>query len=111
MWFEGPVVKVAFTGDLEKHREATRSLIGDHPAQLVQVKYTMLELSRVQGLISRDIRWLAMQGIRVSAWGVQENENKVFLMVAKSTTRTVRVLEERYGDDILLIQEGIMRRV
>lgn len=109
--FEG-LVYVAFTDHRDRHREALRAAAPDPEAvRVIAADHSLAELRAVQAQIGRDNLELEQLGIRVSAVGPDERVNRVWVMVAELDEETKTEFCRRYGPDLFVFEEGVVRAV
>jgi hypothetical protein len=64
--------------------------------------------AEIKERLSADWRWLAEQGIRLSQWGPDAVPGKVRVYLQRYSDEARQVLENRYGQDIVVDTESRM---
>ena len=99
-WVDGPVLNLAFTGDLPRHEAEARRTWGG-PVCVVQHERGLAELQRIS-----DELW-ERTDLEVFSTAVLEVENAVEVGVVAVTQEQQRALDERYGKGAVRVQPGL----
>lgn len=97
LWVDGPVLSIAFTGDLPRHEAQVRRTWGG-PLCLLQHARSLAELDRIQGEVTKQ------PGLQVTSSWTSEDRNVVHLGVVAIAPEQQRALDERYGAGTVEVQ-------
>lgn len=97
----GGVITVAFTGNAAEHRASlTRLVPAGAELRVVDVLYSLDELSALVNRIETDYDQLKSDGIQLAHWSVDISENRVVLGVVGLDDSMTETLKSRYGDQV-----------
>lgn len=97
-WSDDGTTVLAFTGDIDRHREALRAIAPGAAIRVQQVEFTEAELWVIMDRLRADADLLAEQGIVLNGHGLMQMTNRVELDArAPDPAAAERWLEDRYG--------------